>query len=159
MHGAIVPRMSHASPSSFIKLQLTIIPIQWLSYAKELSSISTWWWPNFKEIFTHFSFDILLFYIHCWLLPRVSSNLGSISNIAKTNMYRRKAEGNLSSNRTEFSPLKSNKRSWSKTRVHFVLVKVHERHYEQKRDVFDARFEFVPPILIKHREESTDVYL
>lgn len=60
---------------------------------------------------------------------------------------------------TEFSPLKSNKRSWSKTRVHFVLVKVHERHYEQKRDVFDARFEFVPPILIKHREESTDVYL
>lgn len=27
-------------------------------------------------------------------------------------------------------PLKRNKRAWSKTHVHFVLVKVHERHYK-----------------------------
>lgn len=83
-------------------------------------------------------------------------SLGSISNVRKTNMYQRKAGRKFIQQQTGVFPLKSNKRSWSKTRVHFVLVKVHERHYERKRDVFDPRFEFVPPILIKHREESTD---
>lgn len=47
---------------------------------------------------------------------------------------------------------------WSNTRVHFVLVKVHERHYwgdGRERNESEASARFVPPISIKHREESS----
>ena len=77
------------------------------------------------------------------------SKRGSVSGVVKINVQT-KSKGNSDPAR-RVPPRKRNKRAWSKTCIHFVLVKVHERHYKG-----DVRRGVQASILLYVRVRSTD---